>query len=357
MDLNGNEACVGGHELNNCPMDQYVQSNREIPQNIDANAKKGFASLYDVDSDELENGRYKGSVPLNPEYHIYTEKYRMVPYVSKETRESGKGGVKYYVAQNIKSGEHEFVVPPGMLDHFANPIAQEEYEKFGKEYHGKLSETQIETSRAMRQFMKGDSAGYWEHNAKAWKATAKDPYTYIGLIPGSTYSRVMARMGRAGVGPNKYTHSAPYSGNPLEPNFIGPRAPAAIPENPSAYSVSFEMRLDPSDFGKSRSVHFNRANAALDDALQGDADFFNMMDELIPGVQSSVSSVGGRATPSGWTWEHTSTSTSFGERGVMRLVPSDQHTSGSPFWRVLHPDNGASGGYSEWAIPNGAPKN
>lgn len=117
------------------------------------------------------------------------------------------------------------------------------------------------------------------------------------------------------------------------------------------------MKLDPTDFGKSRSVHFNRANASLDNALQSDPQLFNMMDDLIPGVQPSVSSVGGRATPSGWTWEHASTFTAFGELGVMRLVPSSQHTPGSSFWRILHPDAGASGGYSEWAISNGAPKN
>ncbi len=72
---------------------------------------------------------------------------------------------------------------------------------------------------------------------------------------------------------------------------------------------------------------------------------------------TSVSSIGGRAKPADWTWEHASTSTAFGEQGIMRLVPTSQHTPGSDFWRVLHPDKGASGGYSEWAIPNSAPKN
>lgn len=81
------------------------------------------------------------------------------------------------------------------------------------------------------------------------------------------------------------------------------------------------------------------------------------MDDLIPNVQSSVSSVVGRATPTGWTWEHASSTTASGQQGAMRLVPSSQHTPGSPFWRVLHPDHGAAGGYSEWAIPNSAPKN
>jgi filamentous hemagglutinin len=132
---------------------------------------------------------------------------------------------------------------------------------------------------------------------------------------------------------------------------------SAPPDNPSAYSVAFETKLDPADFGKSRDIHFNRSNAALDSALKTDPRFAKIMDDLIPNVQSSVSSVGGRATPPGWTWEHASSSTAFGQEGVMRLVPSTQHTPGSPWWRILHPDVGASGGYSEWAIPRGAPKN
>ena len=137
---------------------------------------------------------------------------------------------------------------------------------------------------------------------------------------------------------------------------VVPGAPV-IPANPTAYSVAFETKLNKTDFGKSRDVHFNRANAALDKALKSDAEFARTMETLIPGVHSSVSSVGGRATPKGWTWEHASTSTASGQQGVMRLVPTSQHTPGSPFWRVLHPDQGARGGYSEWAIPNGAPKN
>ncbi len=130
-----------------------------------------------------------------------------------------------------------------------------------------------------------------------------------------------------------------------------------IPEKPTAYSVAFETRLDPADFGRSRKVHFNRSNAALHEALLADPEFAALMDELIPRVRFSVSRIGTRRTPKGWVWEHASTSTASGEQGVMRLVPKVQHTPGSSWWRVLHPDPGAAGGYSEWAIPNGAPRN
>lgn len=104
-------------------------------------------------------------------------------------------------------------------------------------------------------------------------------------------------------------------------------------------------------------MHFNRANEALDRAMLGDREWAQSMEELIPGCGTAVCEFGGRQTPPGWTWEHASTSTAGGRSGVMRLVPTEQHTPGSPFWRILHPDPGAAGGYSEWAIPAGAPKN
>jgi len=123
------------------------------------------------------------------------------------------------------------------------------------------------------------------------------------------------------------------------------------------YSTAYEMQLNPADFGKSRAVHFNRANAALDSALQANAAYAAQMESLIPGVKSDVSSLGGRQTPTGWTWEHAASNMAQGQSGVMRLVPTAQHTPGSWWWRILHPNAGASGGYSEWAIPAGAPKN
>jgi YD repeat-containing protein len=130
-----------------------------------------------------------------------------------------------------------------------------------------------------------------------------------------------------------------------------------VPANPSGYSVLFEMQLNPADFGRSRAVHFNRANTALDDALGSDIDMLTLFEGEVPGIGVSIARTGGRETPSGWTWEHASTSTAGGQAGVMRLVPSEQHTPGSPWWRALHPDPGARGGYSEWAIPAGAPRN
>ena len=130
-----------------------------------------------------------------------------------------------------------------------------------------------------------------------------------------------------------------------------------MPVAPLAYSTAFETQLSPSVFGRSRSVHFNRANKALDEALSVDPEYAAMMDELIPGVQKSVARAGRRETPSGWTWEHVHSAQAEGRLGVLRLVPSYQHMAGSPWWRILHPQPGAQGGYSEWAIPAGAPRN
>ncbi|WP_369146611.1 RHS repeat-associated core domain-containing protein [Streptomyces sp. R44] len=124
---------------------------------------------------------------------------------------------------------------------------------------------------------------------------------------------------------------------------------------PRAYSVAFEMTLDAADFGRSRGTHFRRANEALDAALQSDAAFAGSMERLIPGVSAAVSSRGGRRTPTGWTWQHEPASNVGGRQGVMSLVPRSQHDPGSLWQHLLHP--GGSGGYSEWAIPNGAPRN
>ncbi|MGK6321434.1 LysM peptidoglycan-binding domain-containing protein, partial [Sphingomonas sp. DT-204] len=99
------------------------------------------------------------------------------------------------------------------------------------------------------------------------------------------------------------------------------------------------------------------ANGALDDALRSDSEMLTMFESEVPGIGAAVSRPGGRQTPQDWTWEHASTSTANGRSGVMRLVPTEQHTPGSQWWRALHPDAGARGGYSEWAIPAGAPKN
>ncbi|WP_416715222.1 HNH endonuclease [Acinetobacter pittii] len=57
---------------------------------------------------------------------------------------------------------------------------------------------------------------------------------------------------------------------------------------------------------------------------------------------SQVSSTGlaPRTPPAGWTWHHNL------EPSKMQLVPRNQHSSGSPFWPIFHPNG--KGGYSIW---------
>lgn len=124
---------------------------------------------------------------------------------------------------------------------------------------------------------------------------------------------------------------------------------------PNAYSVAYEVELPSSVLGRSRSVHFNRANATLDDALASDSSFARAFEDLVPGASEAVSQAGGRATPVGWVWHHVPSSAAQGRSGVMQLVPGSQHFPGSPWNRLLHP--GGFGGYAEWAIPKGAPLN
>jgi hypothetical protein len=45
-------------------------------------------------------------------------------------------------------------------------------------------------------------------------------------------------------------------------------------------------------------------------------------------VRQSVSRLGGRSTPQGWTWHHAPTAGAQGRTGVMQLVPSAQHSPG-----------------------------
>ncbi|MCP3925716.1 MAG: hypothetical protein GY714_24370 [Desulfobacterales bacterium] len=174
--------------------------------------------------------------------------------------------------------------------------------------------------------------------------------TGVGHIAKGIFSKCSSKMGGFG---------SKFSGSKFTDFFTNliPRRGIRYPSNPRQYSTAFEMKLDTSLLGRSRSVHFNRANEALDNALSADLEFAKIMDNLIPDVRQSIMRKGGRKNPFNWTWEHASSSTAHGQIGIMRLVPSHQHTSGSRWWRILHRDSGASGGYSEWAIPNGAPKN
>jgi len=122
--------------------------------------------------------------------------------------------------------------------------------------------------------------------------------------------------------------------------FGTPAARPAVP-NGSAYSVAFETRLSPASYpGLSRTAHFQEANGALLGAMEGDAQFAQIMQQGGVNLQRTATGLAPRTPPPGWTWHHAP------ESGVMQLVPRTQHAPGSIFQNTLHP--GGQGGYSIW---------
>jgi RHS repeat-associated protein len=197
---------------------------------------------------------------------------------------------------------------------------------------------------ATEQFVVGSSIGFL-------------PVPIVGFVGGST-TRVPAvvEAAQAGRTVNGLEHILfpSYGGKPgFAPGMvINPFGqPAQRP--PAAYSVAMEVQLAPNQFGMRRDRHFAIANQALRSELATNPTLAN----LVPYPE-----VLGRA-PNGWTWQHATTNqawnnvTGQGRPGVLQLVPKDQHTGGSEWWCLLHPLPNGGGGYSEWAIPAGAPNN
>jgi len=92
--------------------------------------------------------------------------------------------------------------------------------------------------------------------------------------------------------------------------------------------------------GVSRGRHFQEANESLLKAMESDKEFAQNMKELGINLERTPTELAPRQPPTGWTWHHEL------EDGLMRLVPRSQHTPGSEFWKILHPDG--YGGYAVW---------
>lgn len=92
--------------------------------------------------------------------------------------------------------------------------------------------------------------------------------------------------------------------------------------------------------GVSRGRHFQEANESLLKAMESDKDFANNMKGLGVNLERTPTGLAPRKPPEGWTWHHEL------DEGAMRLVPRSQHTPGSEYWKVLHPDG--YGGYAVW---------
>lgn len=186
-------------------------------------------------------------------------------------------------------------------------------------------------------------------DSRSYKIGDKGLQLTTAVVPVGTAARALSNSGKILPALTRLPSKFSRTRAPTSPG----RAAEAAPTG-NAYSVAFETQLDNAVVGRSRSVHFNRSNAALDDALRSDSAFASQFDQLIPGASSAVSRTGGRVTPGEYTWHHAPSSAAGGRVGVMQLVPTSQHAPGSIWQRLLHP--GGSGGYSEWAIPRGAPR-
>ncbi len=107
------------------------------------------------------------------------------------------------------------------------------------------------------------------------------------------------------------------------------------------YSVVFEMRLAPTSYpGVRRDLHYQEANEALLQAMEGDAAFAQAMQNHGINLRRTPRGLAPQDAPDGFSWHHAD------EPGVMQLVPRSQHDPGTIFQKVLHPN--AKGGFSRW---------
>ncbi|MDC0679024.1 RHS repeat-associated core domain-containing protein [Sorangium atrum] len=120
-------------------------------------------------------------------------------------------------------------------------------------------------------------------------------------------------------------------------------AAGAATVTPRAYSVAFETAIPKAGIGR-YPAHFAAANENLLRAM-ADPQLAPMIRQTIgQQFESTILSPTGRVlgrSPTGWTWHHVP-----GRPGVLQLVPSEQHASGSAWQHLLHPNG--QGGMSEW---------
>jgi RHS repeat-associated protein len=115
------------------------------------------------------------------------------------------------------------------------------------------------------------------------------------------------------------------------------------PAGPQGYSVAFEANIPKKGIGTYPS-HFTAANEQLLRAM-GDAGMATALKAVLGECfEGTILSRSGRVlprSPDGWTWHHVP-----GKPGALQLVPRPQHTAGSLFYGIMHPDG--SGGMKEW---------
>ena len=123
------------------------------------------------------------------------------------------------------------------------------------------------------------------------------------------------------------------------PDFIAAKT-AAVADG-TIYSTAFETTLKSTSYpGLSRAAHFQEANGALLQAMEGSTEIAGRMQGLGINLERTATGLVPRQSPAGWTWHHAP------ESGVMQLVPRAQHAPGSIFQPTLHP--GGQGGMAIW---------
>ncbi|AUX38230.1 MULTISPECIES: RHS repeat-associated core domain-containing protein [Sorangium] len=117
-------------------------------------------------------------------------------------------------------------------------------------------------------------------------------------------------------------------------------AAGAAPGGVRAYSVAYETTLPKFGAG-TRPAHFRAANQAILADMRASSELTQAMRGLSIEVPTSASGAAQGLSPSGWTWHHVP------ERpGVVQLVPRAQHTAGSGFYELMHPEG--RGGFFLW---------
>lgn len=112
----------------------------------------------------------------------------------------------------------------------------------------------------------------------------------------------------------------------------------------SEYPVYAEMTLERGDWARTRSVHFNRANAHLESTMLSNPGFAQRIEAISPESLSRVAKKGGRKTPKGMVWHHAHPDTVGSRNGIMQLVTRADHWG--EYWKAMHPGN--RGGYAIW---------
>lgn len=121
---------------------------------------------------------------------------------------------------------------------------------------------------------------------------------------------------------------------------VGGAAGARSAPPKTAYSVAFETTIPKVGAG-TRPAHFAAANEALLNAMRASPELSGMVEELGVQIPTNAAGVAKGLSPQGWTWHHVPN-----QPGVMQLVPRTQHTSGSPFYGLMHPTG--HGGFFLW---------